>query len=280
MVESLLLCHILFSLVANKNLKLLNSYNDRVSMSNKNKWALSLCSVDDSQAIASKALEEAGFRVIKSSNLDDGLLKLSNQDFDFILIDMDSVGLGGREFTASVRKKEAKQNIKERTPILICGSVASVFNRYFTHFDNVKFLELPLKEVELKEKIASFFSNADKIPEKTVKVKAGEVLINEEGDGHEMFWILEGSFEIFKKNSEGVEVLLGEAKSGELVGEMSFLDNLPRSATIRAKTDCEIMVIPQSKFASVLDGQPRWFRSLMKTLSQRLRESNDKLSNS
>jgi CheY-like chemotaxis protein len=249
-------------------------------MSKTNKWALSLCSVNEGQDISVNALEEAGFRVIKSSNLDDGLLKLSNQDFDFIILDMDSVGLGGREFVATVRKKEAKNNIKDRTPILICGSVASVFTRYFTHFDNVKFFELPFKQVELKEKIASFFSKADKVPEKTTKIKAGEILISEDGDGHEMFWILEGSFEIFKKNSDGIEVLLGEAKSGELVGEMSFLDNLPRSATIRAKTDCEIMIIPQAKFASVLDGQPRWFRSLMKTLSQRLRESNEKVSNS
>ena len=79
-------------------------------------------------------------------------------------------------------------------------------------------------------------------------------------------------------NREGQEVMLGEIDMGELVGEMSFLDDLPRSANVRAKFDSEVLVIPHSKFLSVLDSQPRWFKSLMKTLSQRLRVANDRIS--
>lgn len=249
-------------------------------MNSKNKWALSVCNVEESQEIAISILKEQGYRVIRSPNIIDAHLKLSNQDFGFFLLDLDSVGLGARDFVSYVRKKEAKKNMKDKASILVTGSVASVFNRHFMHFDNVKFFELPLKTEALSKKVQSFFNKADKATDNTKKIKAGETLILEGGQGHEMFWILDGAFDIVKKNVDGVEVVLGEANTGELVGEMSFLDNLPRSATIRAKCDSEVMIIPQSNFAAVLDGQPRWFRSLMKTLSQRLREANKKISDS
>lgn len=75
-------------------------------------------------------------------------------------------------------------------------------------------------------------------------------------------------------NNDSKNVIIGEVLPGELVGEMSFLDALPRSASVKVKEDSEVLVIPHKKFINVLDGQPRWFRSLMKTLSQRLRDSN------
>ena len=92
-----------------------------------------------------------------------------------------------------------------------------------------------------------------------------------------MYWVLAGSFRITKLNEDGNNVIMGEVSPGELVGEMSFLDNLPRSASVRALEDSEVLVIPHSKFMDVLDHQPRWFKSLMQVMSHRLRDSNNKV---
>ena len=112
----------------------------------------------------------------------------------------------------------------------------------------------------------------------TKKIAKNEYLLTEGGQSNEMYWVLEGSFVITKLNSDNQNVIIGEVKPGELVGEMSFLDELPRSASVQAKEDSEVLAIPHKKFIDVLDGQPRWFRSLMKTLSQRLRGANQMIS--
>jgi CRP-like cAMP-binding protein len=41
--------------------------------------------------------------------------------------------------------------------------------------------------------------------------------------------------------------------------------------------DSEVLAIPHKKFHEVIERQPKWFRSLMQTLSQRLRNANDKI---
>jgi CRP/FNR family cyclic AMP-dependent transcriptional regulator len=246
-------------------------------MENKKIYALMLTQDSIAGEVIEKCLREAGYSIIKSSSINDALLKSENQDFDFICIDMDSAGLESRQFVAIIRKKEAKKNIREKSHILVCASVASVFNRYFAHFDNVKFCEMPIREVELKKKIESFSSRTDASYDNTKTILKGELLISEGGIGQEMFWVLEGSFDILKTSPAGETTVVGQVNSGELVGEMSFLDELPRSASIRAQVDSEVLSIPQAKFADVLDKQPRWFRSLMKTLSQRLRDANKRI---
>jgi CRP-like cAMP-binding protein len=80
-------------------------------------------------------------------------------------------------------------------------------------------------------------------------------------------------------NKENQNVIVGEAKTGELIGEMSFLDNLPRSASVKASVDSEVLVIPKKKFVATMDNQPRWFKSLIQTLSSRLREADARIAN-
>ena len=246
-------------------------------MKNK-KWALIVGQSKDITGFINDVLVSEGFSCQTSYSIDEALLKLSNQDFSFISIDLDSIGVTARDFVSGLRKKEAKKNIKDKTSVLISGSVATIYNRNFTHFDNVKFISYPLEIEELKRKISSTEEKTDVIFDNTRFLKEGEILLKEGGDGHEMFWILDGEFEIVKNINEEKEMVLGAAGTGELVGEMSFLDDLPRSASIRAKVKSEVLVIPQLKFANVLNEQPRWFRSLMKTLSQRLRDANKKIS--
>ena len=108
-------------------------------------------------------------------------------------------------------------------------------------------------------------------------MKANEYLLTEGGISHEMYWILSGSFIITKMNKDDHNIILGKVFPGELVGEMSFLDSLPRSASVRAEVDSEVLAIPHKRFIDIIEGQPRWFRSLMQTLSQRLRTVNSQV---
>ena len=95
--------------------------------------------------------------------------------------------------------------------------------------------------------------------------------------GNEMYFVLGGKFEVFKTNSNGQKTILGHINAKELIGEMSFLDDLERSASVAAIEPSKVLLIPKSKFANVIKQQPGWFRGLLRPLSQRLRDTNSKL---
>lgn len=107
-------------------------------------------------------------------------------------------------------------------------------------------------------------------------IKAGEYLIKEGDKSSELYASLSGSFEIVKGQGDQEQVI-GEISPGELVGEMSFLDQEPRCASVRAVSDCEFLVIPREEFEDVFKSQPDWYQNIVKTLLRRLRKANDKL---
>lgn len=114
------------------------------------------------------------------------------------------------------------------------------------------------------------------MPAKEVKLKKGDVLIREGSESDSMYLLQEGSLAVFKRKG-AKDALLGHIHTGELVGEMSFLDQEPRSATVIAATDATLVEIPHQKFVELFQSQPTWFQSLIKTLLNRLRATNAKV---
>lgn len=109
-----------------------------------------------------------------------------------------------------------------------------------------------------------------------MKLEADKVLIKEGEHSNSMYWVQSGQLVVVKKRGNE-EVILGHIFSGELVGEISFLDKEARSATVKAMTDCEIIEIPQETLDKVFGTQPKWLEILVKTLAERLRKANARI---
>jgi CRP-like cAMP-binding protein len=105
------------------------------------------------------------------------------------------------------------------------------------------------------------------------RLHPGELLIHEGDESFQMYYVQSGSLAVFKRKGDK-EVQIGTIIAGELVGEMSFLDQHPRSATVKAMTDCELVEVPHEKFQKLLDSHPKWFKALIHTLLDRLRKAN------
>jgi CRP-like cAMP-binding protein len=103
-----------------------------------------------------------------------------------------------------------------------------------------------------------------------------EYLLREGEHSDTMYWLQTGQLVVIKRKGNE-EIQLGHIFAGELVGEMSFLDGEPRSASVRAITDCDVVEIPREVFEKVFNGQPNWFQGLVKTLTERLRKTNARL---
>ncbi len=106
-----------------------------------------------------------------------------------------------------------------------------------------------------------------------VFLSSGDELIKEGEPGNSVFIVKKGVLNAFQN-----EKFLGEISPGEFVGEMSHINHEPRSATVKANTDCELIEIPFSTLDYVLFSKPSWAKALATTLSKRLKRSNEKIS--
>jgi CRP-like cAMP-binding protein len=101
-----------------------------------------------------------------------------------------------------------------------------------------------------------------------VDVPKGKVLTRQGDTGWECFVIAEGTA---KATMRGwASAMLGP---GSFFGEMSLLDQGPRSATVTAQTDMHLLVLSSRDFSTLLDDVPAVARRIMRGLAQRLREA-------
>jgi len=108
--------------------------------------------------------------------------------------------------------------------------------------------------------------------------KQGEAIIMENTQGDNLFYICRGRVEINKglENDETPFAQLSVLHPGEFFGEMSIINDEPRSATVVALDDVELLVIPKDVFINITFSHPVVMFNLIRTLSGRLRETNDK----
>ena len=78
--------------------------------------------------------------------------------------------------------------------------------------------------------------------------KTGDILFSEGDSGDELFIIIRGSVSVFITDDEKQEVLLSELGEGSYFGEMSIIEEAPRSASCRVIEDGEFLVLHSADF--------------------------------
>jgi CRP/FNR family cyclic AMP-dependent transcriptional regulator len=112
--------------------------------------------------------------------------------------------------------------------------------------------------------------------QESIKLHPGDYLLHEGAESHEMYYLQSGTLAVFKRKGDK-EHQIGTIISGELVGEMSFLDKQPRSASVKAMTDSVLVIVPHEKLEKTLEQIPKWFTALLFTLLERLRKANARM---
>src|SRR5262245_55340952 len=72
------------------------------------------------------------------------------------------------------------------------------------------------------------------------KLKAGDVLFAAGDDGNGCYQLEKGTLKVILTSPHGEERILALIPSGTVVGDLSVIDGLPRSATVIALSDCEL----------------------------------------
>jgi len=99
---------------------------------------------------------------------------------------------------------------------------------------------------------------------------AGDVIFSEGEKGDVMYVVRSGEVAI-EHQGHVMETLGG----GGIFGEMALIDGSPRSATVRAKTDCEVVSITEKTFLFLVHETPYFAIAVMRALAGRLRHMNE-----
>jgi CRP-like cAMP-binding protein len=101
---------------------------------------------------------------------------------------------------------------------------------------------------------------------------AGAVLMYQDEPGDRVMILLSGRAKAARVGRDGTERLLSIRDSGDIIGELSFLDREPRLNTVTALEAAEALIIGAGEFRSFLERTPRVAAVLIESLTARLRE--------
>lgn len=112
--------------------------------------------------------------------------------------------------------------------------------------------------------------------ESVLEFSDGEVIFRDGEMSQEMYIIQQGKVEITKTTPKG-ELTLATLERGDFLGEMSLLENLPRSANAIAKGKTKLLCLQGGGFLLKIRRDPTFAFEMMHALSRRIRLTNDRL---
>src|ERR671918_3229547 len=98
-----------------------------------------------------------------------------------------------------------------------------------------------------------------------IEIPAGTTLTKEGEIGHEFFVIVEGETQVKRKGRT-----VATRGGGDFVGEIALLEQVPRTATVTAKTDLRVFVLTSKDFHHLLEENPKVERKVMRALARRV----------
>ncbi len=93
-----------------------------------------------------------------------------------------------------------------------------------------------------------------------------------------LYYIVKGSVTVVIEDDDGREMIVAYLNAGDFFGEMGlFGDEDPRSAWIRAKTECEVAEISYGKFQEVAESHPEFLFAVGSQMARSLRATTRKV---
>jgi CRP-like cAMP-binding protein len=132
--------------------------------------------------------------------------------------------------------------------------------------------KVPLLESLSDDDLADLWSSL-----RIQKLKDKQALFRKGDEGTALYIIKKGKIKIVLPSRVGDEVILTIFSEGDFLGEMSLLDQKPRSADGIAMEQSEVYILNRSDFLSFLQNNENAIKCVLSSLSERLRKTDDLL---
>ena len=114
---------------------------------------------------------------------------------------------------------------------------------------------------------------ADRLRKRTFA--KGMILFHKDSPGQSLYIIESGKVRIFILSESGQEISVRIYGCGEVFGELSMLDGLPRSAGAIAMEDTQVLALYRADFLRLLEELPQMALGIISTLSGRVRYTTE-----
>ena len=106
----------------------------------------------------------------------------------------------------------------------------------------------------------------------------GEMLFHEKDKASSLFIVQKGGVRLYVKKGSGF-VDLAQIKAGEVIGEMGYFSDVAarRNCSASAIGESELVEVPYDAFAKIMESLNPWVNTIIRTLVDRLKDSNDRL---
>ena len=140
-----------------------------------------------------------------------------------------------------------------------------------------------MNETELLQRVSLFSGLKEKylrsLLESCIKRRflRGEALVRQGEPGRGLYVLLSGRVKVVKEIADGEELQVAALGPGDFFGEMAVLDGAPRSASVIASEDTEVLVLTLWEFKAKMKTHPEIALSILPVVVKRFRETNEQL---
>lgn len=106
------------------------------------------------------------------------------------------------------------------------------------------------------------------------KIAKGTFLFFQTDEADSVYVVRRGAFTIQLENAEGRELIINEMNPGDCFGELGILTGEPRSTSVVAVLDSEVLLIPKDTFLTVVEDEPALAYRLLDITARRLQDSS------
>lgn len=140
-------------------------------------------------------------------------------------------------------------------------------------------------KAELLKKVSIFADLSDDQIENLVRLVTvreypkDAPIIHRMDPGDSMFIIANGRVKVSLFGEDGREIILSTLSTGDFFGEMSLLDQEPRSADVSTKDDSILLQLKRDDFVGHIQAYPSVALNILAEMSRRLRRADEKIGN-
>lgn len=115
-----------------------------------------------------------------------------------------------------------------------------------------------------------------------LELAKGDTVFDEGESGEFVCFVVNGELEVLKKSLGGDSSTITKLGKGQTIGEMALIDELPRSATVRARSPSSLTVLSRKGFEELAAQSPeiaiKILKYLARSLSLNLRKTSNRVS--
>lgn len=104
-----------------------------------------------------------------------------------------------------------------------------------------------------------------------------EVIYHRDDPATHLYVLLSGTVKVAMVDELGRETVLTLMRGGDVFGELSLFDGIPRSATVSTITDSEVLLLSGEDFLQLLERYPRAMREMLRLMSKTVRRLSDRV---